>query len=91
MSRRFELYRFRDPSGGGGTGVVAQGTEYSNGWVSLAWLGQWPSMSVWPDIDSMLEVHGHLGASEVRWLDPDPDDDLRDQSARMTDVASVGP
>jgi hypothetical protein len=72
MTRRFELYRYRDPGGVSGTGVVAHGCEFLDGSVSLRWLGDYPCTSVWSDIDSMLAVHGHLGASEVRYLDSDP-------------------
>jgi hypothetical protein len=72
MSRRFELYRYRDPGGVSGTGVVAHGCEFVDGSVSLRWLGDNPCTSVWTDIDSMLAVHGHLGASDVRYLDADP-------------------
>ena len=80
--RRGELYRYRDPSGSSGTGVVALLVEFppnelGQQWVAAAWLGSSPHMSFWPSVDNLLEPHGHLGA-EIRWLDPDPfnpDDD----------------
>ncbi|RZT17490.1 hypothetical protein EV649_5036 [Kribbella sp. VKM Ac-2569] len=77
--RRGELYRYRDPSGVSGTGVVALVVEFppnedGHQWVAAKWLGPNPCMTFWPGIAHLLEVHGHLGASEIRWLDPDPFD-----------------
>ena len=77
--RRFELFSKRDPSGGIGTGIVAIGVEFPldeqrNAWVVLKWLGTYPGISFWPSVDDLLEVHGHLGAAEVLWLDPDEAD-----------------
>jgi hypothetical protein len=69
--RRGELYRYRDPSGVSGTGVVAQVVQFSTGWVAIGWLGEHPAVGVWPDIETALAVHGHSGATEVRWLEPE--------------------
>ena len=85
--RRFELYRYRDPSGISGTGVVAIGLEFppdheGHQWIALKWLGRHPALTLWPSLYDLLEVHGHLGASDVRWLDPDPFDDPADTSQR---------
>jgi hypothetical protein len=86
MMRRFELFSKRDPSGGIGTGVVAIGVEFPlderrNAWVVLKWLGANPGLTVWPSVDDLLDVHGHLGAAEVRWLDPDLADESEESSA----------
>ena len=70
--RTFELVRYRDPSGVSGTGVVAEGCVFSDGSVALRWRGDNPATAVWPDIESVLAVHGHRGATEVRWLEPRP-------------------
>jgi hypothetical protein len=67
--RTFELVRYRDPSGVSGTGVVAEGCEFSDGSVALRWRGDNPATAVWPNIESVLAVHGHQGATEVRWAD----------------------
>jgi hypothetical protein len=76
--RIFELVRFRDLSGVSGTGVVAEGCVFSDGSVALRWCGDNPATAVWPDIDSVLAVHGHQGATEVRWIEtrPQPATDL---------------
>ena len=87
--RRFELYRFRDPSGVSGTGVVAIGIEFppdneGHQWVALKWLGNHPALTFWPSLYDLLEVHGHLGASDVRWLDPDPFEDPAESTAETS-------
>ena len=69
-ARTFELVRYRDLSGVSGTGVVAEGCVFSDGSVALRWRGDNPATAVWPDLDSVLAVHGHQGATEVRWLEP---------------------
>ncbi|GAA3144530.1 hypothetical protein JOF29_005721 [Kribbella aluminosa] len=84
--RRFELFSKRDPSGGIGTGIVAIGVEFPideqrNAWVVLKWLGEYPGIAFWPSVDDLLEVHGHLGAAEVLWLDPDETDQSEESSA----------
>lgn len=72
--RRGELYRYRDVSGVSGTGVVAQLVLFSNGWVAVAWLGDRPCVHVWPNLEWLLDIHGHNGSTEVRWLDDAPDE-----------------
>ena len=78
--RTFELVRYHDLSGVSGTGVVAEGCVFTDGSVALRWRGTNPATAVWPDLDSVLAVHGHHGATEVRWLepptDPAPENDL---------------
>jgi hypothetical protein len=67
--RTFELVRYRDLSGVSGTGVVAEGCVFTDGSVALRWRGTNPATAVWPDVESVLAVHGHQGATEVRWLE----------------------
>lgn len=69
--RTFELVRYHDLSGVSGTGVVAEGCVFTDGSVALRWRGNNPATAVWPDLDSVLAVHGHQGATEVRWLEPE--------------------
>lgn len=67
--RVFELYRHRDVTGKSGTGVVAWGAVWPDGTVSLRWAGETQSFSNWESLDVLVAVHGHEGATEVRWLD----------------------
>ena len=66
---RFHLVRHRDVSGISGTGVVAEGVVWSSGAVALHWPGSPQATSIWSGIDSLLAVHGHDGATQVRWID----------------------
>jgi hypothetical protein len=69
-TRVFVLVRDRDPSGVSGTGVVAEGAVWSDGSASLRWRGSFPSIVFWPDgVPAILAVHGHGGATKVRYED----------------------
>lgn len=77
-ARRFELHRDTDISGVSGTGVVAEGIEFSDGVVALRWLvpagnpgsGN-PTSVVFHDngMASVEKIHGHSGATRIVHLD----------------------
>lgn len=69
--RRFQLHRDRDVSGVSGEGVVAEGVQWSDGWVTTHWLGYHASTVTWhlPGMVSPEHVHGHAGATRIVWLD----------------------
>jgi hypothetical protein len=71
--RCFQLYRHHDVTGQSGTGVVVEGTQWTDGTVSIRWRGDNPSFANWPSVESLLAVHGHQGATELIWLDPWPE------------------
>jgi hypothetical protein len=75
MTRRFKLIRHHDVSGVSGTGPVAEGVQFTDGAVALRWYGDYPTTTVWDGIDSVVAIHGHGGATEVEWIDPDPGPD----------------
>jgi len=65
----FVLIRDEDVTGVSGTGVVAEGVQFSDGTVALRWLSQWPTSVVFHDrgIDGVVAVHGHGGRTRVVW------------------------
>jgi hypothetical protein len=67
--RRFLLNRQRDETGRSGTGVVAEGAQFSNGKVVLAWLTVPSSVGVYDSMENMVNIHGHGGATQVQWKD----------------------
>lgn len=78
--RSFHLVRDQDVTGISGTGVVAEGVEYSDGTVALRWLdsgvsepnrqrGVRPTTVMHESIDSVTALHGHNGATHVAWTD----------------------
>lgn len=67
--RRFQLFRRQDISGVSGTGIVAEGIEFSSGMVALNWLGWLSSMGYFFSMSDLLRIHGHGGATEIIWID----------------------
>ncbi|MFF3884092.1 hypothetical protein [Streptomyces sp. NPDC001914] len=69
----FRVYRDRDVSGISGTGVIAEGCQFSTGWVVTHWLDQppmnEPKTDVWyhKGTGPITKVHGHGGATRIVW------------------------
>lgn len=65
--RKFILERDVDVSGVSGTGVVAEGVEFSDGTVALRWTSANPTSVVFHDngIDSVRQIHGHDGKTRI--------------------------
>lgn len=61
----FHLLRLEDESGVSGTGWVAEGAVFSNGWVALTWPGETPSLNFYPSIDAVAAIHGHGGSTRI--------------------------
>ncbi len=84
--RRFQLRRDRDVTGLSGTGVVAQGVQFTHGvvipfpdglrlrlppgWCRVTWAGPTASTVLWRSAADAVAVHGHDGATRLEWLDP---------------------
>lgn len=67
--RRFRLHRDTDESGVSGTGVVAEGVEFSTGQCALGWLTRVRSVAVYQSIADVQHIHGHSGATRIVWVD----------------------
>jgi hypothetical protein len=76
MIRRFALDRLEDETGVSGTGVVAEGVEFSSGKCVLTWLTVYSSIAVYDNISDLEAVHGHNGKTVVRWQDEEKKDEL---------------
>ena len=63
--RTFHLERKEDATGVSGTGRVAEGVEFSNGWCAMTWLAPHTSVAFYPNLDTLIAIHGHGGATEV--------------------------
>ena len=69
--KRFHLQRKVDETGISGTGRVAEGVVFSNGWVSLAWMkGGFPAVTFYSRVEDVLSVHGHQGKTILVFEDP---------------------
>lgn len=61
----FHLLRYEDESGVSGTGWVAEGAVFSNGWVVLIWPTGTPSMNFYESLEAVEAVHGHGGLTRI--------------------------
>jgi len=69
--RLFLLVRDEDVSGVSGTGIVAEGVEFSDGTVAMRWLRRPFSVAFYGSIRDVVAVHGHGGRTRVKWLGED--------------------
>lgn len=67
--KRFRLMRHVDHSGSSGTGVVAEGCQFTDGVCAMRWLTQYSSTAVYDNLEDLIAIHGHGGDSEIRWVD----------------------
>lgn len=75
--RAFFLVRDSDVTGVSGTGIVAEGIEFSDGTTVLRWLSRGtkrpdrvkPTTVVHESVDSVIGLHGHDGKTKVVWLE----------------------
>lgn len=66
--RPFQLHRDEDESGVSGTGIVAEGVEFSSGAVALTWLSQFGAVNVYNNMRVVEELHGHGGKTRIVYL-----------------------
>ena len=69
--RLFVLRRDVDTSGVSGTGIVAEGVEFTDGTVALRWLSDTPSTILHSSLDNVYAIHGHDGKTRVLFRDED--------------------
>jgi hypothetical protein len=68
--RRFYFRRDEDESGVSGTGIVVTGVEFPSGQVVIEWSASpVKSITVYPNIDAAIHVHGHGGKTKLIWID----------------------
>jgi hypothetical protein len=65
--KTFKLRRVEDESGISGTGIVAEGVEFTNGEAVLCWLTKHRSVGIYPNMKELENIHGHGGKTVVEW------------------------
>ncbi len=65
--RLFWLERTEDVSGVSGTGRIAEGVEWTNGMVTVSWLGTFHSIETVLNIHTIEAIHGHDGRTKIVW------------------------
>lgn len=63
--RTFHLVRDVDASGVSGTGIVAEGVEFTTGACVLSWLTSMHSIGMYPTLRALEAIHGHHGQTRV--------------------------
>jgi hypothetical protein len=63
--KRFHLERLVDETGVSGTGRVAEGCVFTNGWCAMTWLSQHTSVVFYPSLEEVYFIHGHNGKTLV--------------------------
>lgn len=63
----FVLERIEDESGVSGTGIVAEGVQFSTGKCVLAWVTQFKSVAVYDSVEDVEMIHGHNGKTVIVW------------------------
>lgn len=67
--RLFQLVRYEDVHGVSGTGIVAEGVQFSDGQATLHWIvGDHRCTSSWNSVEDVIAVHGHEGKTVIVWL-----------------------
>jgi len=70
-ARMFRLNRVVDETGVSGTGIVAEGIEFSSGKCALAWRTDFQSVAVYDSIADVKAIHGHDGRTHIQWHNAD--------------------
>jgi hypothetical protein len=68
-ARLFQLHRDEDASGVSGTGIVAEGVEFTSGMVAMTWLSPHRCVNVYESIKTVEQLHGHGGKTRVVFLE----------------------
>jgi hypothetical protein len=67
--RTFLLNRKEDVSGISGTGIVAEGVQFSNGKCVVVWLTEYASVAIYDTMNDLQEVHCHEGKTLIEWIE----------------------
>lgn len=66
--RTFVLRRAEDETGVSGTGIVAEGCEFSHGMCAVTWMTPYRCVNVYESIKAVEAVHGHNGKTLIEWV-----------------------
>lgn len=65
----FILWRNQDVSGVSGTGLVAEGVQFSDGICVCRWTTDTATTTMYASIADVEAIHGHDGATQIIWED----------------------
>ena len=67
MMRPFALHRDEDETGVSGTGVIAEGCRFSDGWCAMRWVNEPRTTTLFPSLEVVEKIHGHGGKTRIVW------------------------
>ncbi len=67
--KKFILSRSEDECKVSGTGIVAEGIQFSSGRCVISWVTATPSIAIYENIGDVEIVHGHRGKTLIKWID----------------------
>jgi len=70
--KTFLLVREEDETGISGTGIVAEGVQFTDGTIAMRWLTEHTSTAIYKDEETLLHIHGHGGKTTVHWENHQP-------------------
>jgi hypothetical protein len=65
--RAFKLVRKEDVSGVSGTGIVAEGAQFTDGQCVVSWFGRYHTLEIAPTLETVIQIHGHGGLTTIEW------------------------
>lgn len=68
--RTFTVVRLVDDSGVSGTGVVAEGVQFSDGTIAMRWKTKFRSTALYASLFELEQIHGHQGHTVVEFDEP---------------------
>jgi hypothetical protein len=63
------MNRSKDETGISGTGIVAEGLQFSSKKCVISWLSDTPSIEIYDSIEEVKRIHGHQGETQIKWID----------------------
>ena len=63
------MNRTKDETGISGTGIVAEGLQFSSKKCVISWLSDTPSIEIYDSIEEVRRIHGHQGETQIKWID----------------------
>ena len=69
LMRRFILQRNENVSGTSGTGIVAEGVQFTDGTVAVRWRSMIASHVIYLNVHAAEQIDCHGGATRLKWID----------------------
>lgn len=88
--KKFYLERIVDDSGVSGTGIVAVGCQFPNGWVNLYWLKGLTGISFYASMKDLMLIHGHKGHTRAVYFEGDLEEERKRVMLRIAEIPRIG-